>query len=316
MSTRARWTQGAAGTNILRSWNSNEAEIAMNRRRRIRFPIRATALALLAGATLAACGRTEVPPAAPTADEMSWARAALERNPKLEVLAVDADAKVFTVRDLETGEVQAVKLGELAATPLGGLPSAAPAIAPEATLPAAAEESFAALEAAPGEDAAAAAEAGDAAAAPEALDYKVERDASGLRVTGPGLSIVSAGAGGAQSARGEAGQQNADPLICEGARLMQFDNRRIYVDGDAITARGGCELHITNSRIVASGSAVVVQDASVHISNSYIEGERSAYHAGPGAKLFLRGTTLSGVRRRDAGADVRELVGGEFIPSQ
>jgi hypothetical protein len=289
----------------------------MNRRRRIRFPIRATALALLAGATLVACGSAgKDPPAAQAADEMSWARAALERNPKLELLAVDADAKVFTVRDLQTGEVQAVKLGELAATPLASLPSAAPVLAPEASLPSVAEEPPPAFEAAPDDDVVAAAETEEAAAAPDVLDYKVERDASGLRVTGPGLSIVSAGAAGAQTARGEAGQQNADPLICEGHRLMQFDNRRIYVDGDAITARGGCELHITNSRIVASGSAVVVQDASVHISNSYIEGQQSAYHAGPGAKMFLRGTTLSGIRRRDSGADVRELVGGEFIPSQ
>ncbi len=287
----------------------------MSGRRRAPFTAFATALALLAGAMIAACGRAPEPPAAPAADEMSWARAALERNPKLEVVAVDAGAKVFTVRNLQTGEVQAVKLEELAAVPLAGLQAATPA--PEAALAApTAEEALAPLAPAPEDAAVAAIAAQDAAAATGQLDYKVERDGAGIRVTGPGLSIVSAGASGTPSARGEAGQQTADPLICEGRRLMQFDNRRIYVDGDAITARGGCELHITNSRIVASGSAVVVRDASVHISNSYIEGKASAYHAGPGAKLFLRGTTLNGVRRRDASAEVQELVGGEFMPSQ
>ena len=49
---------------------------------------------------------------------MAWARAALERNPNLEVLAADTAAGVFTVRDRATGEIQTVKAAELAAMPV------------------------------------------------------------------------------------------------------------------------------------------------------------------------------------------------------
>ena len=50
--------------------------------------------------------------------ELAWARAALERNPQIEVLAGDAQSRVFTVRDKKSGEVQVIKLDEIAAAPL------------------------------------------------------------------------------------------------------------------------------------------------------------------------------------------------------
>ena len=93
--------------------------------------------------------------------------------------------------------------------------------------------------------------------------------------------------------------------------MMHIDNRRIFVDGDAITARNGCELHITNSRIVASGTGVVVRDATVHITNSYIEGATGSYDAGIGARMFLNGSTFNGVMRRDAFAQIQELGGSQ-----
>ncbi|MGQ0429651.1 MAG: hypothetical protein ACT4UQ_06950 [Gammaproteobacteria bacterium] len=273
----------------------------------------AAALALVAGAVIAACERGAEAPARDSNPEMDWAHAALDRNPNLEVLAVDQDAGVFTLRDRRTGEVQTATMAELAAAPIAGLAAASTVMPVTNAVPA---------EVQPAADAPApqaAADAGTGDAAPLGggeLDYTVERDANGIRVTGPGVSIVSAAAPDAMTARGEPGQQTADPVICEGRRMMQLDNRRIFVDGDAITARAGCELHITNSRIVASGTGVVARGATVHISNSYIEGKAGAYHAAPGAKIFLRGTTLNGVRRRDASAEVHELVGGEFIPRQ
>ncbi|MGQ0384284.1 MAG: hypothetical protein ACT4UP_06350 [Gammaproteobacteria bacterium] len=273
-------------------------------------PPRTAALAFLAGLMIAACERATPPPADRADTGMNWARAALERNPELEVLAVDAGAAVFTVRDRRTGEVRVVKLNELAAAPAAWL-------APAATTPAAMDVAQTAVvqaaeTAAAPEDATQTGIVESVPAAATQLDYTVERQGDGIRVTGPGLSIVSAPAPGAVTARGEAGQQIADPIICEGSRMMQLDNRRIFVDGDAITARAGCELHITNSRIVASRTGVVVQDATVHISNSYVEGRNGAYYAGAGSRVFLRDTTLNGVRRRDTGAEIRELAGGEW----
>ena len=74
-------------------------------------------------------------------------------------------------------------------------------------------------------------------------------------------------------------QRTVDPIICEGRRMMHFDDRDIYVTGDAITVRGGCELFITNSRIVATGTGVVVRDGIAHIDNSYVEGTGASFDA-------------------------------------
>ena len=80
------------------------------------------ALAIAAGLALAACNR-EAPKSEPVAAasaanvtaELSWARAALERNPDLEVVATDPQSGVVTVKHRSTGEVEAIKASDLAA---------------------------------------------------------------------------------------------------------------------------------------------------------------------------------------------------------
>ena len=267
----------------------------------MRFP-RPLPLACTAMLALGACGQDHDPPA-PTAStappassattassEMAWARAALDRNPALEVLAADTAAGVFTVRDRASGEIQTVRAEDLAAMPVA-LPSAAAAVVEPA--PAAGESAATVADEAAGEP-------GEA----PSLDYTVERSGGQVRVSGPGLSIVSAGAAATATGKADAGAKTVDPIICEGPRMMQLNDRQISVVGDAITARGGCELHITNSRIVATG--VVVRDATVHITNSVIEGARASFDAGAGAKVFLQGATLKGTTRRDERAEVQE----------
>ena len=49
--------------------------------------------------TLAACARENQ-------DQMSWARAALERNGQVEVVAADQQSRSFTVRVKDTGELR------------------------------------------------------------------------------------------------------------------------------------------------------------------------------------------------------------------
>jgi hypothetical protein len=254
--------------------------------------IRTLALACLVAAALAACERAAETPAPQASTELDWTRAALERNPNLEVIATDAEAGVFTVRDRASGEVQTVKASDLAAAPVAQL-SRAPAPRPAMDEPVPSPEEPAAAEPSTTDG--------------EELDYTVERQGGQVRVKGPGISIVSAGTPAPAAPAPDAGQRKSDPYICEGQQMLRFDNRRILVDGDAVTARNGCELHITNSTIVASGTGVVVRDATVHITNSTIEGAHAAYEAGPGAKLFLRGATLNGVLRRDPSAEVQEL---------
>ena len=69
---------------------------------RIRILTKSRSLALACSAMLAlgACEGSREAPTEHTLAEMAWARAALERNPNLEVVATDSDAGVFTVRDM------------------------------------------------------------------------------------------------------------------------------------------------------------------------------------------------------------------------
>jgi hypothetical protein len=256
-------------------------------------------LAAAISLALAACQRTEEPKVAETPapqgevaapqgpSELDWARAALERNPTLEVLATDASAGVFTVRDRGTGNVQTVRIPDLAAVPVAALG------APAETAP---------VDDVPDGDTATAA-AGSAE--DPALDYTVERSGGQVRVSGPGVSIVSAGT--TTPAPQAAPSRNVDPIICEGTRMLRLNDRNISVQGDAVTARGGCELHITNSRISATGTGLVVLDATVVVTNSEITGGAASFDAGAGARLILQGATLKGATRRDERADVQEL---------
>ena len=263
------------------------------------------ALACAALLALGACeGGRESP--AETRAEMAWARAALERNPNIEVVATDSEAGVFTVRDKISGEVRAVEVNELAAAPIAQLSARR---APASGEPAATGAGSGGEEPVfSGDDSMDQSGAQDVPIT-EPLNYTIQRSGGQVKVSGPGVSIVSAGAQGPATARGEPGQRASDPIVCEGQRMMHIDNQRIFVDGDAITARNGCDLHITNSRIVASGTGVVVRDATAHISNSYIEGGSGAYDAGIGAKMFLRDATFNGVIHRDAFAQIQDQGG-------
>jgi hypothetical protein len=84
------------------------------------------------------------------------------------------------------------------------------------------------------------------------------------------------------------------------------------VEGDAIIARGGCELYITNSRIIASGTGLVVEDAIVHVANSHIEGVNSSFTADDRAKMFVRTSTFQGVPRRAEFAMVKDQGGNQY----
>src|SRR5262245_25174804 len=63
---------------------------------------------------------------------MAYAQAAIERNNQLELVAIDANNSVFTVRVKETGELKTVRADEL----VGVLPGAEAAGVKAATAPA------------------------------------------------------------------------------------------------------------------------------------------------------------------------------------
>ena len=283
-------------------------------------------LAVIAALALAACNRGEAPKSesvaaaanAPSTSastnataEMTWARAAIERNPDLEVIATDPLTGVVTIKHRSTGEVEAIKANELAAvTPSQLKPmqmQAAPPPEPEPA-PAQKESMRAASQHATAPD--------SGAAQPGTITsngaYTVDRSGGKLRVSGPGVSIESSGTSAAANNQAGGGRRAVDPFICEGRRQLQLDSRDIYVDGDAITVRGGCEVFITNSHIVATGTGIVVQDAIVHVSNSQIEGGNASFQADDRAKMYVRGSTFTGVPRRAELAMVQDQGGNRY----
>lgn len=241
-----------------------------------------------------------------TEAELKWARLALARNPTLEIIATDTTAGVFTVRFKNSGEIRAVKPADLVATPLSALtePVRTAAVTEPPTTAPTMSQSAAAT--------APAAAAPTASAAPASGSYTIERTDGQVKVNGPGVSIVSSGTQAVTASPGAAPPRGADPIICEGRRMLHFDNRNIYVEGDAIIARGGCELYITNSRVVADGTGVVVRDAIVHISNSTIEGGAASFDASDASKVYVRGSTFQGLPRRSQQAVVQDQGGNQW----
>jgi hypothetical protein len=281
---------------------------------------------LLASSLLlvAACQRAERAEPVNATAELDWARAALQRNPQLELVATDANARVFTIRDKSSGEVRVIKLEELAAAPITQL-TAAPANAslptapntpiasatPPATQAQPADESRTQPSSEPEQTAAAQPQPASGTQPDAATNYTIERSDGQVRVSGPGVSIVSSGAGGDEGVQRSA-QNAAEPIICEGQRMVHLDNREIYVEGDAITVRGGCEMYITNSRIIASGTGVVVRDGVIHVSNSHIEGGQGSFDADSKAKVFVRSSTFKGLPRRSELALVQDQGGNRW----
>jgi hypothetical protein len=266
---------------------------------------------------LVACGR-EGP------DEMSWARAALERNKALEVVAADQQTRTFTVRLKESGELRAVRADEIVAAP--GTAPAEAARPPSASKPSAAS-------AAPAEQAVAQA---DSAATPPETAVPPEREVARsqpltltpqatpgaestprgrMLASGPGYSITAAqpGAPGAARARESASsaplEHRHEPIVCQGSRLLHIDNRNLVFDGDAVSALDGCEIHITNTHISAIGVGVAARAANVHIDNSQIEGEQASIDASDGAQIYAVSSRFKGLSRRLDTATVHDLGG-------
>ncbi len=275
-------------------------------------------------------------------DEMSWARAALERNQRLEIVASDPQSRTFTVRNKDTGELSIVRADQLTAAPGSAAPAAAaPAAtganaaaspAPAAAAQAPSEETAATgaeargAAAAPAQPAAPARESGtpapDLAPEPKVFASKALQGGSGappvpgqVLEAGPGYTIeagsASASAGSAREpAAGSAViEYRHEPIVCQGARLLHIDNRNLQFEGDAVSAEDGCEIHITNSRIRATGVGVSARAANVHIDNSLIEGDAASIDASDGAQIYTAASRFRGLSRQLDTAAVHDLGG-------
>jgi len=245
---------------------------------------------------------------------MRWAQDALERNGRLEVVAVDPKARAFTVRMKDTGELRIVQASEI----VGSLPSAV-AQAPAATAAnAAPPEKPPILQPTP---AAPATNVPEPATAPEAQVAATPAPTvtgAGVIAAGPGYSIKSARTDTARAsgfapadgaAVGLAVERRDEPIICQGARFLRIDSRNLEFAGDAISAEDGCEMHITNSRIAAKGVGVSARAANVHIENSSIEGQSGSILASEGAQVYTEASRFRGVSRGLTPESLHDLGG-------
>ena len=268
-------------------------------------------------------------------DEMSWARAALERNGQIEVVASDAQTRTFTVRVKDTGEVRIVHVDQLVGDPAAASTAAqtsAPAAAPVAEETREVTAATAAAAAAP--------PAADTAAVPAppvpaphasgahlletGPGYSIEAGSgtpsAHLQSSGPGYSIKPAAGAAPVSPSGGARLRDAgitsaaiekrrEPIICQGSRLLHIDNRNLEFVGDAVSAEDGCEIHITNSHISATGVGVLARHANVHIDNSLIEGEAGSIDASEGAQVYAEDSHFVGLSRRLDSSTFHDLGG-------
>jgi hypothetical protein len=278
-------------------------------------------------------------------DQMSWARAALERNGQLEIVAADPQSRTFTVRVKDTGELRMVRADQVMAGPVPNAPAAAsPATAGAPPAAASAARVADSSTSAP-EPATAAAD--EASAAPESQERSDARSAATAPETrtgggpvlasGPGYTIQSAAgakaavmqsgpgysvkaASGAAAPSGNARlrdtgitsavvERRREPIVCQGDRMLHIDNRNMESDGDAVTAEDGCEIHITNSHITATGIGVLARRANVHIENSLIEGDGGSIDASEGAQVYATSTQFRGLSRRLDSAAFHDLGG-------
>ena len=76
--------------------------------------------------------------------------------------------------------------------------------------------------------------------------------------------------------------------------MLHIDNRNLQFDGDAVSAEDGCEIHITNSHITATGVGVQARAANVHIDNSLIEGDAASIDVSDGAQVYAASLPLHG----------------------
>jgi len=242
-----------------------------------------TMCAAAAGSALAAA---ESPALAP--HQLDWARDALQRNDALEVVATDPATGWITVRVKSTGELRKVFAGSVVAMLPGDAPIAAPAGSDEG-----------------------------AASTPRSAEVPAAPKGERVLRSGPGYSIAVASpatgvesrstaapapggspGGGASLASGLPLEHLHEPIICQGAQLLHIDSRNLEFDGDALSVQSGCELHITNSRIIAKGIGVEARAASVHIDNSSIEGDSGSVEASDGAQVYASSSTFKGIIRR------------------
>jgi hypothetical protein len=229
-------------------------------------------------------------------DEMAWAREALDRNDRLQVVASDSQAKTFTVRMKDSGQLVVIPIDQIVAGPAGGSeppakqaavapPGAAPAEAPApppAPEPAASPAGIPAPAPSPATGSSTIASSGEPAhaggrsAAPEqshgesgsADEASPPADAKGPHAESAANakagSVLASGPGYSIKASGSrAGLSRPSPVTA-----ARGTPERLH---DPIICQGSRLLHIDNRNLEFDGDAITAEDGcEIHITNTHI----------------------------------------------
>jgi hypothetical protein len=276
----------------------------------------AMTLASLSLVLIAGCSKQE------QVREIDWAKAALARNPSMEIISTDEAAGVFVVRDTTNGSTYKLKLEDLVAGPPPEKTAAQPVAPPAPAAPAAEPAAMPGEQAAPQTtETVADARIGTGKPLVEGPGYSITKGepvSPPPSIEGPGYTITRdeprepRAEQSAPNAEAIAGEKRTDPIICQGDRLMRIDGETIDFEGDAVIAEKGCDLYISNARIRAGGVGIIARQARVHIVNSTIGGSRGSYEASDGAEIYVARSTFSGVGRRFDSATMNDLGGNEY----
>jgi hypothetical protein len=254
----------------------------------------------LASVALSACSKQQ------PQDEMTWARAALERNDRLEIIGADPATRSFTVRNRDTREMSIVQVDQLIAgprtgtapapeppAPAGAAATTAPA-APEPLAPAGDAAALAAAVSARGTSIASPGEAAEPLPAPSSptvyatrapqLRSQPRRVPGQVLAVGPGYSIQAgsgsdAGLGTEPRSATEAGsgiqassgtQAGSGPAGATALRKAAASGA-VQLRHEPIVCQGQRLMHLDNVDLQFDGDAVSAQDGcEIHITNSRI----------------------------------------------
>jgi hypothetical protein len=278
-----------------------------------------TGLAATAVLGIAACSKGS--------DQMSWARAALERNDQIEVVAADPAANTFTVRIKNTGDLRVVNADQVVAGPSGILGGpATPAATPAASggaAPGSTPAANPAPTAAPGESATAAnapapaagqvgppdADAAAAANAPKPNSMMTSQ--SMRRSSADDSSVPRTGFRADPAPAAEAPNPNSDVAsITPGGRVLEsgpgyaIKTANAAAKSTSTTARVERERSSTTSAAIERRHDPIIcqGDRLLHIDNRNLEFDGDAVSAENGCEIHI---TNSHITAKGVGVSVR-----------
>ena len=244
-------------------------------------------------AALAGCSR------GPTGqDEMSWARTALERNAHLEIVATDAQARTFTVRLKDSGELRVLPLDQIAAGPTGEATpgsATAPATAAAAPSPAAASDSSSASEPTPARERAPATESASAQSVPQPAPAPAD-GAPASRAAG-----TTADATRPSSATSDADNDDSVPHADRaaearpGSLLASGPGYSIQASGPkSVPSRGGSAITSRGTPVERLHDPIICQGSRLlHIDNRNLQFDGDAVSAEDGCEIHITNTRIS-----------------------